>query len=371
MPNELSYMTEDEGRKARWAHLTGKRNPKDRNDRIDQLSPRGVPEVRIVTEMMLDNMAKVLEDVVTTAAHPTFTTFAFPLVRRVLPRLLANDIFSVQPMSQPTGKVFFRNSLYTGGARRDLKANFNKAYATTGENTAVAEISLSITSADVSATKKALKAKWTIEEEQDLKAYFGLSAEPELLADVADELVREKDLDMIEDAIAQVPAGHTFTFTKATPTAGAYSTIDPKIYKRTLWDKLLEANNSIFTDRYVNATWIVAGSSASLFLEQLDEWAADPSADPAQWTAVQGAHFLGTLANRWGVYKHPWINTDTLFMGYKGPSFLHAGYVYAPYSIYTSPVLTDPEDMTSRRGMMNRGAQKMVVPEMYAKVTLV
>jgi hypothetical protein len=366
MQGQTSWLTENAERKARWAHILegGKIDPNDRIERRD---------VRILTEVLLDNMKRYLkEDTSTTGMVTPFTTFAFPLVRRVFPRLLANDLFSIQPMTQPTGKIFFFDTKYTGGDRRDQKATFNKAYASTGEGASVPELSLAISSVPVEAEARKLKAKWTIESQQDLRAYHGLDAEPELMAAVSDELVREIDRTMIDDVVAGVPVGNQFTFEKATPTAGAYSSIDPKIYKRLLWEKIVDANNAIFKARYVNAAWIVAGADFATWLEKLDEFAANPNADPAQWAILQGAHYFGTLGSRWTVYKDPWLDADTALMGYKGPTFMHAGYVYSPYiPVFTTPPLTDPEDFTTRRGMMSRFARTMVIDEMYASIELI
>jgi len=365
MTAQASWLSENAERKARWAHLTGKKI--DPNDRIDR------PNVRIMTEVLLDNMRGYLaEDTVTTGMVTPFTTFALPLVRRVFPRLLANDLFSVQPMTQPTGKIFFFDTKYTGGNRRDVQANFNKAYAATGEEAAVPELSLAISSQAVEAETKKIKAKYTLESQQDLRAYHGLDAEPELMAACADEIVREIDRTMLDDVLANVPGANIFTFDKATPTAGPYSTIDPKIYKRTLWEKIVDANNAIFKKRYVNAAWLVAGSDFATWLEKLDEFTANPNGDPAQWSIIQGAHYFGTLGSRWTVFKDPWLDADTALMGYKGPTFMHAGYVYSPYiPIFTTPPLTDPHDFTTRRGMMSRYARTMVIPEMYASIELV
>lgn len=362
---QAAWLREVPERQKRWAHLT-EAVKGDLQDRI------GRPQVRWMTETLLDNLKIFLEDVVVKADVGPFTTFAFPLVRRVFPKLLANDLVSVQPMTQPTGKVFFFDTKYTGGTRRDVEANFDKTYATTGENTAVAEISFGISEQAVNAESKKLKAKWTIESAQDLRAYHGLDAESELMAAVADELVREIDRTIIDDLVANVPAGNVLSFTKAVPTTGVFSTIDPKIYKRTLYDKIVDANDKIFEKRYVNGTWILAGSEASTFLEKLEEFRIVQTGDPAVWQSVMGPHLFGVLANRWVIYKDPWFTTTRMIMGYRGPTFMHAGYVYAPYiPVFTTPILVDPNDFTSRRGMMSRFAKAMVIPEMYAQIDLV
>jgi hypothetical protein len=359
-------MDEDPDRRARWSYLTDGLEA-DRKGR----APVGLDEIRRKMEVMFDNI--IVEDASTSATHVfPHTTFAFPLIRRVFPRLIAQDIFSVQPMTQPTGKIFFFQTEYTGGVRRDLEANFDKAYATTAENPAdVAELNFRIVDKTVTAESKKLKARWTVESEQDLAAYHGLSAGDELMAALSDELIREIDRTLLDAVVSCVPTGNAFTWSKTVPTAAPWNVLEPKAYYRTLFDKLVDANDAIFGVRYVNAQWIVAGLNATGFMEKTGEFRISGTADPANWQVVQGVHLFGVLANRWVVFKDPWLDADLILMGYKGPTFLHAGFVYAPYiPVYTTPPLTDPKTFATSRGMMSRFAKDCTIPEQFAKVSL-
>lgn len=370
LPMLATWMQEDQQRRDRWAYLTeGIDDARKDRAKVD------TSLMRRQIEVLLDNTnsdGTLQEDVSTTSLVQPFTTFRFPLVRRVFPRLIAQDLFSVQPMTQPTGKVFFFQTEYTGGVRRDLKANFDKAYATTGEGPAdVAELSMRISDADVSAEGKKLKYQVTAENEQDLMAYHGMSAQDEMLAAMSDELVREIDRTLIDDCIANVPGGNQLTWSATAPTGAPWNALEPAKYYRTLFDKLIDANDKIFAARYVNAQWILAGLNATAYMEKTGELRISGTADPANWQVVQGVHLFGVLNNRWVVYKDPWLDPDTVLMGYRGPTFMHAGYIYAPYiPVYTTPPLTDPKTFKTSRGMMSRYAKKSVIPEQYAKVTL-
>lgn len=363
-----SWMQEDPQRRARWAHLTeGLDTSRADRAKID------INLARRQLEVLLDNQQRQLsEDVNTTSLIAPFTTFRYPLVRRVFPRLIAHDIFSVQPMTQPTGKVFFFQTEYTGGTRRDVTANFDKGYATTAEGPAdVAELSMRIADQDVSAEGKKLKYQVTAENEQDLMAYHGLNAQDEMLAALSDELVREIDRTLIDDCISGVPTANAFTWTAAAPTGAPWNSLEPAKWYRTLFDKLIDANDAIFGKRYVNAQWIVAGINACAYLEKTGELRISGTEDPSNWQVVQGVHLFGVLQNRWVVYKDPWLNSNTVLMGYRGPTFMHAGYVYAPYvPVYTTPALTDPKTFKTSRGMMSRYAKVNVIPEQYAKITV-
>lgn len=364
-----TWMEEDPQRRTRWAYLT-EGIDESRKDRAKV--DTGL--MRRQMEVLMDNMTAsgLNEDTNDTSLVQSFTTFRFPLVRRVFPRLIAQDLFSVQPMTQPTGKVFFFQTEYSGAVRRDLSANFDKEYATTGESPdTVAELNMRIADQDVSATGKKLKYQVTAENEQDLMAYHGMSAQDEMMAALSDELVREIDRTLIDDCIANVPGGNQLTWSATAPTGGPWNVLEPSKYYATLFHKLVDANDKIFAKRYVNAQWIVCGLNAAAIMEKTGELRTTGTADPSNWQVVQGVHLFGVLQNRWIVYKDPWLNVDTILMGYRGPTFMHAGYIYAPYiPVYTTPPLTDPKTFKTSRGMMSRFAKVMVVPEQYAKVSL-
>lgn len=110
-----SFLAENAARRARWAHLTEGLKDTD----------------RIVLENLLDNAQRwVLTEATTTQDIATFTTYAFPLIRRVYPNLIAQELVSVQPMTQPTALIFYLDFLYgtnrhgsSAGDRVDLQHN--------------------------------------------------------------------------------------------------------------------------------------------------------------------------------------------------------------------------------------------------------
>lgn len=371
----VPHMLENAVRQKRWAHLT-----------------RGLkPDRRVVCEVLLDNQAEDLkrrtqrkglfEDVVTTTNVNAFTTFAYPLVRRVFPRLIANDLVSVQPMSQPTGKIFYFDINYSAvgsppvASRVDLPANFQSDYAQAAEAAQVPQLSLNIESVDVSAETKKLSAKWSMESEQDLFAYHGLNAENELMSALGDEIAREIDREVINDLFSFAGGGNV-NWSSTVPGTGPYSLIDPKTYQRTLFDAIVDANNLIKTKRYRSATWMVVGSRTAARLEKLDEFRLFPSADPVG-TIVQGPNLFGTLSGRFTVYLDPWLDdtlpggAEKILLGFKGNTALDTGYIYAPYiPMITTAPFTDPNTLTTVRAMMTRFAKKGVIPEAYATVTI-
>jgi hypothetical protein len=369
------YMQENAARRERYAHIT------------EGLSDRK----RIIVEVLCENerielherasRGPLYEDVVTTANVNAFTTFAFPLIRRVFPRLIANDLVSVQPMNQPTGKVFYLDIDYASSGsppvapRVDLPANFNVGYAQAPEATQVPQLGLQIESADVTAETKKLSAKWSMESEQDLFAYHGLNAENELMTATGDEIAREIDREIINDLFTFAGAGNT-NWSSTVPITGPYSLIDPKAYNRTIFDAIIDANANIHSKRYRNATWIVCGTRTARRLEKLDEFRLFPSADPVG-TIVQGPNLFGTLSGRWSVYVDPWLDptlpggAEQMLLGYKGNAAMDTGYIFAPYiPLLTTAPFTNPDTLTTVRAMMTRFAKKGLIPEAYATVTV-
>jgi hypothetical protein len=83
-----------------------------------------------------------------------------------------------------------------------------------------------------------------------------------------------------------------------------------------------------------------------------------------------GAQSVGSLSNRFTVYKDPYFPRNKLLVGYKGGSYLETGYVYAPYvPLIVTPTIFQPEDFTPRKGVMTRYGKKMVRGDFYGTVT--
>jgi hypothetical protein len=84
-----------------------------------------------------------------------------------------------------------------------------------------------------------------------------------------------------------------------------------------------------------------------------------------------GVQKVGQLANRLTVYKNPYIQSNTILMGFRGTQFLERGAVYAPYvPLIMTPLVYDPTNFTPRKGVMTRYAKKIVRPEFYGKINV-
>jgi hypothetical protein len=312
----------------------------------------------------------------------TFTTMALPLVRKVLDTLIAMDLVSVQPINQPTAKIFYLDFQYheapAGGEAGDSIADVkDPAYSTSTESGPVKELDMKVTDETVTAIEKKLKAIWTMELEQDLMAYQGLNAENELMTVLQDQIRREVDGIIIADLIAGAAGSGTGTGTGAgnvnwssAPLVGDTTSTYIRDYQKSIYNAIVQASNLIFKKRYQYATWIVGHPDAIARLEVLEDFRLTQEA--AANTLTIGRHVIGTLGSRYTVYKDPFFPyTNKLLLGYKGTAWMDSCGFYAPYvPLYMTPKIVDPNDFTPRRGLMSRFAHGTLIKDGLATVTI-
>ena len=427
---------------------------------------------------LLDNQREYMENqgYTTTADVQVFTTLAFPLIRRIYTGLYADQLVSIQPMRQPTGKIFFLDFLYGSrldpiqrGQRMDYQANqgqtindarfytkgqargqilgtgdaaetefeidhnltpwletqftpirnnanlrvyvdaveqtlvfsgapgvaevrvypevgrfvfgappANGAVVTAdfdvrleGDDSRIPEITLGMSSDAIAAETRKLKFRWTIEAEQDLRAYHGLSVESELAAHAAEEIAREIDREIIFDLL-DAASDNTNWQRAYDPAPGepgeGYSR---KEYEETLVHAMMEADKAIYDKRLRRANWAVTGPDVGLRLMKLETFRATGSFD-GNMAVTGGPNVFGSIGGRYNLIVDPIFPANTILMGYKGETFQETGYVYAPYTpLMVTDRFMDPNDFTPRRGMMRRDATKLVSNDFYATVTLV
>ena len=132
-------------------------------------------------------------------------------------------------------------------------------------------------------------------------------------------------------------------------------------HKQTFIDALIEASNLIFrATRRGTGNFVVCGTNVSNVVESL--YGFRPQA-----VAGNGVVFVGTLQGRWSIYKDPYMDADTFLVGWKGGSFLEAGYVFAPYvPLYTTPTYV-LDDMLNRKGMMSQYGVKAINRDQSAR----
>ena len=155
---------------------------------------------------------------------------------------------------------------------------------------------------------------------------------------------------------------------------GAWSTASSDFYNtqgqwfQTLGTKVQKVSNKIHQKTLRGgANFVVCSPSVATILESIPGYAAQT--DGNQEKFAMGVQKIGSLANRFQVYKNPYMTENIMLLGYRGGQFLEAGAVYAPYvPLMMTPLVYDPETFTPRKGLMTRYAKKMIRPEFYGKI---
>jgi hypothetical protein len=150
--------------------------------------------------------------------------------------------------------------------------------------------------------------------------------------------------------------------------AAAASAYVKSTWYQTLGIKLQKVSNKIhqLTMRG-GANFIVCSPNVATILESMNGFNANPGKDATTFSA--GVANIGSISNRYDVYKNPYMTENVILLGFKGSNFFETGAVYAPYvPLIMTPLVYDPTNFTPRRGVMTRYAKKIVRPEFYGKI---
>jgi len=246
-----------------------------------------------------------------------------------------------------------------------------------GTDLQIPEIDLELKSEAIVAKTRKLKAVWTPELAQDLNAYHSIDAEAELTSMLSDYISLEIDLEILDmlksNALTteywSATIGEEYNSASGTWTAGTSGVAYQKnTWFQTLGTKLNKVSNKIhqLTLRG-GANFVVASPDVCTILESIPGFTVSADKDALQFAA--GVTSVGAIANRYTVYKNPYMTSNEILLGYRGGNFLETGAVYAPYvPLIMTPLVYDPQNFTPRRGVMTRYAKKMVRPEYYGKI---
>ena len=452
---------------------------------------------RKVTAQLLENQAKsILSEnagkideanaPTTVGKLGTFQKFAFPLIRRVYPQLIANSIVGVQPMGGPVSQIFYLGHdrhkgattsrtetvyskyrlTYGGMTASSILANTGRANANSdfssilgnvsgspsttmggqiaswpdsetilgysvsaGEALAddqIAEINMHIEQQPVVARTRKMRALWTLEAAQDLRAYHNLDMEGELTDLLSKELTLEIDRELVEDLrmIAYDPDGITGwnrdsldnansnsfgeTGSRHTPATG--NSVEGFVPGEYLYDfanknafnpsgtnsnvylvdlsssflgtafapqhvghvyaNLLAAINFASNDIYKTTfrgpgTWLVCSPLVASMLESAAklEGGMQAADRPTNMTA-NSIEYRGKFAGKYDLYVDPMYPEDEIMIGYKGSGPMDSGFVYCPYiPLQQLPTIVDPATFQPRKGILTRYGKAAVSPE--------
>lgn len=286
------------------------------------------------------------------------------LVRRAMPNLIAYDIAGVQPMTGPTGLIFAMRSKY-GTANSTAEAFYNEAdtdfsgagtmagttgtAATantgTGMSTATAEalgttggqfaeMAFSIEKVAVEAKSRALKAEYTTELAQDLKAVHGLDAETELANILSSEILVEINREVVRTIYSSAVTGAANTsgpgtFDLDVDANGRWSV---EKFKGLMFQIEREANQIAKDTRRGKGNIVICSSDVASALQMAGVLDYTPALNSNALNVDDtGNTFAGVLNGRYRVYIDPYAGGNYLVVGYKGSSSFDAGIFYCPY----------------------------------------
>jgi hypothetical protein len=318
------------------------------------------------------------------------------LVRRAAPQLIAYDIAGVQPMTQPTGLIFALKSKYS--AQDGAEALFNEADTgfsnssadgsgagahdgsnpvsgtyTTGKGMSTAksedlgagtdfgQMAFSIEKTTVTAVTRALKAEYTTELAQDLKAVHGLDAEGELSNILSSEILGEINREVVRTVYASAKTGAEVgtavagTFDLDVDSNGRWSV---EKFKGLLFQIEREANAIAQTTRRGRGNFLICSSDVASALAMAGVLDYAPALSTGLNVDEASTTFAGVLNGKYKVYVDPYSanqSTSQFFVvGYKGTSAFDAGLFYCPYVPLEKVRAIDPATFQPKIGFKTR-----------------
>ena len=351
----------------------------------------------------------------TGSAVDNFDPVLISLVRRAMPNLVAYDICGVQPMTGPTGLIFAMRARYDGqagsetfysevdtghsgrggantaataagyGAATDVggaatnvgtaPGTSNNAGNTTynfagGVNLATAEglgsnttaifpeMAFSIEKVTVSAKSRALKAEYSLELAQDLKAIHGLDAETELSNILSAEILAEINREVIRTVVVTAEQGAS----EGTTTAGIFD-LDTdsngrwsvEKFKGLMFQVEREANQIAKGTRRGKGNIIICSSDVASALQMAGVLDYAPALNSNNLNVDDtGNTFAGVLNGRLRVYIDPYAGSNYMVVGYKGSSAFDAGLFYCPYVPLQMVRAVNPDTFQPKIGFKTR-----------------
>lgn len=292
----------------------------------------------------------------------TMNKVILPVLRRVMPTVIANEIIGVQPMTGPVAQIHTLRVRYadnaagvTAGAEALSPFEIAKAYSGNGvtnangpraASTAALEgrpgnrLSIQILKETVEAKTRRLSARWTFEAQQDAQAQQGIDIEAEIMAALAQEITAEIDQEIL-NSLRMLPGAATATYDQGAVSGTATFVGDEHAALSVLINR--QANLIAQRTRRGAANWIVVSPTALTILQSATTSAFARTTEGV-FEAPTNTKYVGTLNNSLRVYVDQYAQDDTpVLVGYKGQGEIDAAAYYCPYVPLTSSgVVIDP-----------------------------
>ena len=338
--------------------------------------------------VILENTRKGLMESATSGATSsgnvaTLNRVILPVIRRVMPTVIANEIVGVQPMQGPVSQIHtlrvryaddFTSSAsgapgtdttagdealspfkiaqgYSGRAPGVTSTDGKAATTSAMEGVAGNRISVQILKQAVEAKTRKLSARWTFEAAQDAQSMHGLDVEAEIMAALAQEITAEIDQEVLGSLRALAATEETFNQAAVSGTATFVG--DEHAALAVLMNRV--ANKIAQRTRRGSGNWAVVSPQALTVLQSATTSAFARTTE-GTFEAPTNTKFVGTLNGAMRVYVDSYAADDTaVLVGYKGSSEADAAAFYCPYiPLMSSGVVLDPATLEPVVGFMTR-----------------
>jgi hypothetical protein len=337
---------------------------------------------RTTMGVILENTKKYLSESATGGATAagnvaTLNRVILPVIRRVMPTVIANEIVGVQPMTGPvaqihTLRVRYADSNNATGSTNDVTAGdealspFKVAQAYSGDGTAGKaastaalegvpgnRINVQILKQVVEAKTRKLSARWTFEAAQDAQAMHGLDVEAEIMAALAQEITVEIDQEIIGSLTTLAGSGNQEAFDQDAVSGQATFVGDQHAALAVLINRV--ANRIAQRTRRGAGNWAVVSPTALTILQSATTSAFARTTE-GTFEAPTNTKFAGTLNGAMRIYVNSYAADDaSVLVGYKGSSETDAAAFYCPYvPLMSSGVVLDPATFEPVVGFMTR-----------------
>ena len=317
-----------------------------------------------VMGVTLDNTRKYLMESPTAGATSagnvaTLNRVILPVIRRVMPTVIANELVGVQPMTGPVGQIHTLRVRYADSATgvtagEEALSPFKIAEAYSGNDSSPAKaastaslegaagkrMSIQILKQTVEAKTRKLSARWTFEAAQDAQAQQGIDVEAEIMAALAQEITAEIDQEIIASLLT-LAGSATQTYDQAAVSGTATFVGDEHAALAVQINRV--ANVIAQRTRRGAGNWCVV-SPLALTILQSATTSAFARTTEGTFEAPTNTKFVGTLNNAMKVYVNTYAtDSAAVLVGYKGGSESDAAAFYCPYiPLMSSGVVLDP-----------------------------
>ena len=337
---------------------------------------------KAVMASTLENTRKYLSEAATSGATAsgniaTLNRVILPVIRRVMPTVIANEIVGVQPMTGPVGQIHTLRVRYaettddTSGANVDTTAGEEalspfkvaeaysgslttaKADATAGlEGSGGRKLSIQILKQTVEARSRKLQARWTFEAAQDAQSQHGIDVEAEIMAALAQEITAEIDQEILR-SLRTLAGTASETYNQAAVSGTATYVGDEHAALAVLINR--QANKIAQRTRRGAGNFAVVSPFALTVLQSATTSAFARTTEGA-FEAPTNTKMVGTLNNAMRIYVDTYASDSTdVLVGYKGSSESDAAAFYCPYiPLMSSGVVLDPSTFEPVVSFMTR-----------------